>query len=293
MAMRIRSYALCLLLGLGMAVKAQVSVEVSGACLLPIGGLGDLPADQEELPERMRPNTFNMGRGMGVGVSIGGTLSGPFGIELRCAYLSGTRQSEDLAYSRNFHDVRMTREWKGSYLLLQPALRLSTAGDRWKGYMAVGPTLAHSLTASCSSVTTDDHHDPRLPYPNGEKIEVRYAQDFREGLGVGGFGAWGVVWRSKGVFGAFAELQVTALSWAPRRSTNERSQRSTAPDGRVTTYSYTSTTDYVATEDVEDSDDAARIFLPMSTWGLRIGVRLDLAGGGGAERPEAPGPAGP
>jgi hypothetical protein len=265
-----------LLCGVGQ-VQAQVHLDAHYVGLLPIGGMGSTQPTSiygpvyPEVP--VGSIMFNLGRGNGLGVAVSGPVGGLFRLEIRATYVDVTDQQANDSYSEAFYQVDLENEWNGSYTKLEPALRMSSGTGSWSGYMVAGPSFAFFPQATSESRFRVEMDDPRYP-PNYYLHEGGEIRHYSGGIGLGGFGGIGLLWKSKGSLNFFAEFQASAMSWAPSSSDNSFDERLT----NQVDVEYSSTTRYVDEVDPQQNDEAAKIYLPMSTWGVRAGIQLVLRG---------------
>jgi hypothetical protein len=219
----------------------------------------------------------NLGRGNGLGVAVSGPVGGLFRLEFRATYVDVTDQHANDSYSEAFYHVDSENQWNGSYTRLEPALRMSSGTGSWSGYMVAGPSFAFFPQATSESRFRVEMDDPRYPNPNYYLHEGEEIRHYSGGIGLGGFGGIGLLWKSKGSLNFFAEFQASAMSWAPSSSENSFHERHTDQID-VDYWEYSSTTSYVDEVDPQQNDEAAKIYLPMSTWGVRVGIQLALRG---------------
>ncbi|MBL7963348.1 MAG: hypothetical protein JNM31_05815 [Flavobacteriales bacterium] len=249
---------------LATTTRAQLFLEAHGNFLLPVGGLDMNTYNNTSFGLSGTSGLYNGGRGVGGGLTLGGTLSGAVGWEARLTYISGKESvvSYDGMSSNSENSLR------SRYLRIEPALRFTSGGEGTRAYVAVGP----SFVAMPRLITEEkDEYTSGAPFGGST---FTWKEEYTGGIGLGGFGAFGVLF-GRGPVNFFMEVQFTAQTWAPKESTWSRTETTTNGAGS-STVSESGSTEYVTELDWNDQDKELRQRLPMSTWGMRAGLRLRL-----------------
>lgn len=258
-----------IVLGVALNTHAQFFVEMRGSGLLPIGG-SSIATINRYYDKSSR--LINYGRGLGGGVVIGRGVSDAVGFEARFGYIRGIQQ--------NATETSQSKStWQTNYFRFDAALRLTSSGEMVRGYVAVGPSFAIAPQLEYMKVLTLSGTNEEV----GSYADVKETtNNYSGGAGYGGFGALGVMFKINGALHFFSELQVTAMDWAPKKL--QYDQVYTPHQGPVS-YGPSGIIRFV--EIAEDPDEAARVHMPMSTWGFNFGVRYTFKK---ADRPPVPAP---
>jgi hypothetical protein len=250
----------------------QLFVEANGTFLMPVGGY-----DLEEYNERggvttVTSSRFNAGRGIGGGLSVGGGLGQVLGWEARFSYIQGP---ETVLSSVGETDMTSSSEsYQARHFRFDPGLRFSTGAKPVQAYAVVGPSIGFANRLLYTEVGSE-----RFIAPGGGVFSDywTYTATITGGVSIGAFGAVGCLWQADGSpWGFFAELQFSGRSWSPRMGEWTEEGVEWTPSSGPMPYAESGTIDFVD-EYIEEEDDAQPIYsLPMSTWGLRAGVRFSL-----------------
>lgn len=217
----------------------------------------------------------NYGKGAGGGLVLGGSFAAHLGWEVRGSYVAGRKTTLKSSSSGGGGNADQVIDLYGRYALIQPAIRIRS-GDLHQWYACFGPSM---LIAP--KVHEEYTMDASLPGGGGTHGEEE--ADYSGGWGWGAFGALGFAHQGSGHIGYFMELGATAIAWAPDRyeitslvvdgvdRLNELSTRD-----RITEFvdEYTETLN--TTPDPGEPNKEVRTWLPMSTWGVRAGIRMTI-----------------
>lgn len=265
-------------MSLSTAAQGQnLFVEAHGSWLLPLGGY---PYDANYSSSTVSTGTTytfssvlsNYGKGIGGGLVFGGAFAPHLGWELRGTYVAGGTSTVEGNTSSPSGAGSITMERCGRYVKLEPALRVRT-GDLHQWYAAFGPSM---LVATVVKETTEAQ-GTLAAGGNSSREEA----EFTGRTGWGAFGALGYAHQGSGPISFFLEVNATAVAWAPERY----EITSLTVDGVDRTNSLTTherVTEFVdehSTTDPFDPDapnKEPRTWLPMSTWGIRAGIRMPI-----------------
>jgi hypothetical protein len=271
--------------GMGLASCAMAQdlfLEPFGTWQMPIGGISGSSYSRVSTQSTYRSTDqtvkLNFGNGPGAGLVFGGQLHGPLGWEARFTYMVDDGDEIEYNSSDAFsgYSTASKTVFTTRFLRIEPALRLSAGDSTTQWYAAMGP----SLVVFGNMTTTDDYSRTQtgsFPYSTTEKTVSEYTGR----IGLGGFGAVGLLRQGPGRLGFFAEVSIHALSWAPMRSEitaytvdgqDRLSQLTTAE--RETEYvdSYTETD----AQALSQPSKSTKLYLPMTTFGARIGLHVLL-----------------
>jgi hypothetical protein len=270
-----------LLLGLGLCIPPGANaqnlfLEVHGTYQFPIGGI----ADYDESTSTTASGTTttynsvsrNYGKGPGGGFVLGGSLTQLLGWEARFTFITGgTTTVKYNSTSPSYTSAGEAGSF-GRYVRFEPAIRIRTGDGAQCWYAAFGPSLALFPKA----INTYEYNT-QGPTP----ISSRSVFEQSGSVGWGGFGALGYSSQRPGKVGYFAELNCTAQSWAPAKA--EVTEYTVNGEDRLGTLStagreleyvngYTDTGD----TNPDAPSKALKEYLPMSTWGIRAGIRFTI-----------------
>lgn len=251
-------------------------VELHGSWQQPIGGYSSFSSTGNQGGSTERESeTFNFGKGAGAGLVVGGLLGSRTGWEARVTRLLGAKNSATTSYVSEFgtdkDEISLTCEsWR-----IEAAMRfhLGAVGG-W--YMAIGPSVAVGTRLRQENESNDTHYPPfGTPTTSISEQTVLYTGR----LAWGAFGAVGYTHQGKGRMGWFAEMNCTAQSWAPMRSevTKYTIDGIDYLDNLDTSERETEYVEsYTTSNDPNEARKAVLMHLPMSSFGLRAGIRIAL-----------------
>jgi len=204
-----------------------------------------------------RSKLIGVPTGIGAGIALGYGLSDVLSIEARFTYKLG--REVRLETGDGVSTFRRIETWKSTYFRIDPAIRPATPDGAVRGYVAVGPSLAIAPTIA---------YTDRWSINNStDNYSSSHYEDVQGGIGFGGFGALGLLWNHSSGLGVFGEAQFTAMNWTPQKSTYT---------GLNSTGVYSGTVNFVDIANPDNDNEEAKIHVPMSTWGLRIGLRYSF-----------------
>jgi hypothetical protein len=219
---------------------------------------------------------LNFGKGAGAGLVLGGTLHGGLGWETRFTYVAGSTNKTEYHSTDGTYTDKHQNEARNSYLRFEPALRFTVGEGPWRWYAAVGPSIAlfNKLVTKEYDVSTST--SPFSPYSHSTETEIKYTGRF----GIGGFGAFGFVYQGSHRVGFFGEVNYTAQTWSPAHS-EYTSYKENGLNSLAQLTTSERETDYADSFTKPDTDPnkpgtGSLLRLPMSTFGLRIGLHIRL-----------------
>jgi hypothetical protein len=251
---------------------AQVFIEVQGTFLMPIGGY-----DLEEYNESggsvvVTSSRYNAGRGIGGGLTVGGALGKVLGWEARFNYIQGPEKTISSVSETDL--MSSTETYRSRHFRFEPGLRFSTGDKPVQAYLVAGPSLGFANRLSYTEVGSE-----RFIGPQGGVFsdDFTYRETMTGGVAIGAFGALGFTWRANNSpWGFFAEAQFSALIWSPKVGEWTEEGVEVRPSTGAVPYADSGTFDYLDSYIEEEEDAEPRMSLPMSTWGLRVGVRFSF-----------------
>lgn len=257
-------------------LRAQdLHVAVHSTYQAPIGGLTEAQEDWFVSTDTMRyairtAQNLNWGRGSGYGASVSYALSELLAVELRTTHVPGT----PIRWTNTYRGGSTDHELRSRYFLVQPAVRLSMKRERITYHVAVGPSF---ILDPRSTWSRHDIPDGTLPW----NTDVRQTTVTSGGWGSGGFVNAGASYAITARWGAFAELGCAAQSWAPRRGrltefTQDGVDMLPAQSTSDTHVEYEDSYSTLDSYDPDEPSKALRTRLPMSTWGVCLGIRCAL-----------------
>ncbi|MBL0128874.1 MAG: hypothetical protein IPP83_15775 [Flavobacteriales bacterium] len=267
------------------SIRAQdLFVEAHSTFQFPIGGITASEAKWEVSPNNgqrfahIKKVNLNWGRGPGVGLLIGYRLNDHMEAVLRSTFFA-FQHTRWTSYHVTDADGIVRENDRATlsmrYLRIEPAVRIRTGMGRTSWYLMVGPSFA-MLPKS----TWSENNEQDVPTPWIGHVESTTESSGRVGLG--GSGAVGFMYQP-GRIGFFGEINATAMSWVPKRSKLTRFDQN-GTDVLHTVSVYDAETEFVNEYDYGvypvDPDKPRKslhIQYPMSTWGILVGVRLNLA----------------
>lgn len=272
-----KSLTLLSFLTISGALHAQrFFVELHGSWQQPIGGFSSQSSTGTQGGSTKRESeTFNFGKGPGAGLAVGGLLGSRTGWEARVTRLLGAKNSATYSYVGEFgsnkDETALTCEsWR-----VEAALRFYLGeGGGW--YMAIGPSVAVGTRLSEESKSLETDYFPFGP-PTTTTSEQTVLYTGR--MAWGAFGAVGYTHQGQGRLGWFAELNCTAQSWAPMRSevTKYTVDGVDYLDDLDTSERETEFVEsYTTNTDPDEPRKSVIMHLPMSSFGIRAGLRIAL-----------------
>lgn len=281
LAMKTRISPLAVFLSLGAlitsAAHGQFFIQAHGAGHGRIGSETFVKYDDQAGTVTRKP--YNLGQGVGGGIAVGAMINERVGVEARFTYVSGMKlEIEEETTSASFKS-ESTDSYKSSFIRIEPALRMSTGAGKARWYMAAGPSLAIAPKLTYEGEQTDQYYNVTQPFQTLRR-EINRDNELTGGIGLGAFGAVGFLYQGGGALGFFAELSGTAQSWAPRKGHYETETRTVLFNGTASTDSDVENLDFVDEYNDDEDNKGLLQHFSMSTWGLRIGLHVQLGRGG-------------
>ena len=211
-----------------------------------------------------------LGKGINVGATFGTMINANVGIELSAGYLVGGKLKSSYSFQSgvNYDDEISLR-----MLRLIPALKLTTGADKTKAY-ARGGVVVGLLG---NGITKSNDKDQ-----SGTEIRE---EKFTGGVSIGFMGAMGAEFAMSAKSAFFTELCFIAQSWAPSKSKITKYTE----DGddllstltvheQQTEYSNHISSSSSSVSTANEPAKALKVYLPMSSVGINVGVRFMLGG---------------
>lgn len=250
-------------------------LQVHGTYQWPIGGLAGAvsndvtPDGQTQRVIHYERVNLNWGRGAGGGITIGRKFTPLISGEVRATWFPRTRT--------DWHSEAGNEVFKQSvemqFLRLEPGVRFSTSDTASAWYVVLGPSMALLPLSRNSSGQVNTFF--------GQSFRYSSVGELSGGVGWGGFAAFGYHFRVRSRICFFAELNITAQSWSPNRG--ELTEYIVANEDRLSSMTDSERlTDFVDEYDSDENRDAGsptkqlRFHYPMSSWGLRAGIQVNL-----------------
>lgn len=231
--------------------------------------------------------SYSLGEGVPIAIYGGYMFTNNIGLELNISEkfnydissstTSSTPPPPDIIDNHNY-----TR--KGNMLGFTPGIRLSTGGDKFSIYSVTG------LFIGIPSATLEDNETVVTttgPAGTGGTVTNNYddVYTFSGNIVIGFHGAIGAMYNLSDRIGIFAEVAGDFEDWAPtERLITTYTVNGADMLGGLTTNekqinyvdSYTTT---AGSSSPGSPTQAARIYLPFSSWGISIGIHFSFGGG--------------
>lgn len=256
------------------STHAQFFIEAHGSYLGRIGGYTF--SNFDEPTNNVTREVYNLGEGVAGGLVLGFGCSDMWGTEVRMTYVSGRKLETESSVSIS-GSQKSTETYKTNHLRIEPAVRLTVGAGNAKVYAAAGPSFAFAPKFTFEYESNTTYTNSSFPgMPLSEQSTGTY--EATGGLGLGGFGAVGFLYQGEGALGFFVELSATAQSWAPTEGKFTSESRTQYVGGTSSSDSESETVDYVDEYDLDEDNKSLKDQLPMSTWGLRVGLHVRFGG---------------
>lgn len=257
------------------AAHGQFFVQAHGIGLGRIGSETIIKYDDQSGTVTRKP--YNIGQGIGGGLAVGAMLNERVGVEARFTYVSGKKLEIEEQSTNSSFKSESTDTYKSSYVRIEPALRMGTGAGKARWYMAAGPSLAIAPKITFEGAQMDQYYNVSQPFQTLRR-ETNRNNELSGGIGLGAFGAIGFLYQGGGALGFFAEVSGTAQSWAPKKGHYETETRTVLGNGSASTDSDVENLDFVDEYNEDEDNKGLLEHLPMSTWGVRLGLHVQFGG---------------
>jgi hypothetical protein len=218
--------------------------------------------------------TGSFGKGASMSSTVGYLFNEHIGAELGVGYLLGSamriRESENYTYSSFASEASIS----GTMLRISPCLRLTAGSHKARPYMRMGVVVGVAAQLK-------EKYNSKLITDAGTYNRVSETS-FKGGLSLGFTGALGAHYKVDERWSVYAEAQLIAQSWAPKKSTLTKAEVN-GKDILATMSTRDKEIEFV--DEYTSSDPPAeneptkmlKVFFPFSSAGVQIGLHVLLA----------------
>lgn len=229
-------------------------------------------ADGVNTAKRIR-GTGSFGKGVPITASVGYNFNEHLSAELGLGYLVGATIRYREVETHAAYSYKSETTIAGSMFRLSPCLKLTTGTTMLRPYMRMGVVIgagARLKETFNSTEITDANNDERVR----ESV-------FKGGLSLGFTGALGIHYKLDERWSFFAEANLIAQSWAPKKSTLTKAEEngkdvlptlSTRDKEMEFVNQYTET----VTPNENEPQQMLKIYFPFSSAGVQVGLHLLL-----------------
>ena len=232
----------------------------------------------------------SLAKGINFGGIIGYNICKHINVEVGGYYVPGMTASYNFSnIFYNEYSNYYTDNWKASMIRIVPAIKLTCDSAKWIPYIKMGMALGIISSMTNDETGVENSINNQIQTTSTSETNTKYTGP----LAIGVMAALGVDYNITEMFGIFAEINYTGMSWAPTESVvtkatvNGSSILADLPlSSTQTNYSntYTPPTITQLTNNYNALPASAiKQYYPFSTWGFNIGVKFNFGKRGDAK----------